>query len=166
MASEKTISITQDDCVPPQHRTITLQYQGQPVEIDVELILLLALLWKHGIHTRDSCQGGLNPRSQQTEDAYITFRSREDLMRAMKLSSGLSQYVTIHVTGEDLVPVFPGGVGVPEYYLGGNWSMRWASEHTPAVEIMVARIPLPVGSTPTVALPVSMLPSLTASCSE
>jgi hypothetical protein len=136
MSVEETTITISSDCAP-RHPTITLQYQDQPVEIDVEPIM--SLLWMNDIHASDCCQGGpgTNP-SQQTDDAYVNPSTRADLLRVMKVCPSLASYVTVKVgIDDDGSPVTcPDAIGIPECNSEATWGMSWASHHTSIVEAL------------------------------
>lgn len=73
-----------------EHKTKTLMFEGQEIEIDCKIATLMRLLWKRGIRTRWSCEG-------DKDVADIIFWNYED---AEKFLYAVFEYKpTCHMVG-------------------------------------------------------------------
>jgi len=78
-----------------KHPTVPRFYQGQEIEVDEEIAPFLDLLWKAGIETSFSCQGGpriknrclglLKGRILSDVTAYIAFKNRQEFLKFIYL---------------------------------------------------------------------------------
>ncbi len=59
------------------HEGVELEYKDRTVLIDAKIVNLIWLIWNKGIGTIDSCEG--HNHNCETEDAYIVFKSKDDL---------------------------------------------------------------------------------------
>jgi hypothetical protein len=66
--------------MPHQHKTITLQWHGQPLDIDEQLAQLMPLLWERDIETNRCCQ------ERYPGLAWIEFHSTDDVMEFLEVA--------------------------------------------------------------------------------
>lgn len=67
------------------HEGIELEYKDRKITIDTKIANLIWLIWRKGIETIDSCEG--YNHNCDTTDAYIVFKSKDDLDNFIKIIS-------------------------------------------------------------------------------
>lgn len=89
------------------------------IKVDVELSMLLQLVWKHGITTAESCQGGPEP-------AYVVFPLVADAAEFLLQTSHLTDYRL-----EDQVALT---IMAPLEVTGApRGKVSWMADHTEAI---------------------------------
>ena len=96
------------------HGTVTVDIDGRPVDIDVEMAEIIQRLWNLGIRTRNCCQGAgeFDPIAASTRDfAYIMFEAVEGLRAFLELFEGTElasrRFGQQWETAEDGAPMVP-----------------------------------------------------------
>jgi hypothetical protein len=100
------------------HATITLEYQGEPVEIDAGIAELIESLWAQGVETSGSCEDGGTSGEESTPVgiAWVTFPQLRDVLRfeaACVRCCGQARIASVQANAEQIA-------------LAEEQGMRWA----------------------------------------